>query len=551
MSRRWLGSLFLVLVLIFAGSLSGAEAQEGTPGQPAPFTPGIVWVKLSPAASAEAVKAGEWDSHAVLGRLDETPWVRLAVPEGKEKSSAQALMRRQGVLWAEPEYTVHATADPNDPSFGSLWNMAKIQAPLAWDVSVGSIETIIAVLDTGVDLQHPDLQGNLWQNFGEIAGNGVDDDKNGYVDDRWGWNIVGDGPNPQDNNGHGTHVAGIAGAVGNNATGVTGLMWRCRIMPVKVLDSRGNGSYAGVADGIRYAVRNGARIVNMSLAGSPTSQLLQDVVNEMYADYGVLFVAAAGNCGSGGSSCDGVNPIMYPAALDHVISVAATDAGDGHAPYSEFNEFVDLAAPGSGVYSLAIGGGYRYMAGTSMATPHVAALAGLLKTLNPEWDAETIENHLKATAAKVGTYDYADGRNDYYGAGRIDAGAALWLLDPPALALSEEQLAFHTLSGTGPSVSVTLTNASAGQVRWSARPLSQDSWLVVSPSSGSVSASSPVTFTVGISGSLAPGLYRDTLSLSCDNPYLQGAHPQIRVYALVMDRLHQIRFPFFNVAGAE
>ena len=538
----------ILLILALAAAVAGAPAASQTPDSApseARYTHGVVWVKLSPGMGAAAERAGEWASYAVAGRLSDTAWVRLSVPVGQEESTVAALLRRADVVSAEPEYFVHIAATPNDPNYGSQWNMDKIRAPLAWDLSTGNSETIIAILDTGVDLNHPDLQGNLWQNFGEIPGNGIDDDGNGFVDDRWGWDVYNNDPTPQDDHGHGTHVAGIAGAVGNNGLGVTGVMWRCRIMPVKVLNYAGSGSYAGVAEGAYYAVQNGARVVNMSLAGSDYSQVLQDAITDLYLRYGVVFVAAAGNCANGGPLCGAVNPIMYPASMERVISVASTDSGDQRASTSEYNHFVDMAAPGQSVYSTGLGGGYRYMSGTSMASPHVAGLAALIRSLRPAWNPVQVEAHLKASTAKVGGQAYdASGRNDYFGYGRIDAAAALWSLDPPHLAASHTEWIIRIEPGELAAASLTLTNQSAGQMPWSAQITAGADWLMIVPTDGLIAPNSYSVLNLFDTDNLPPGLYRGQFRITSTHPFWDGDAPVVDVYMLILSQGNRLVFPF-------
>ncbi len=524
-----------------------SQTESAPPAPDVQYTLGVVWVKLSREARAEAVAAGRWESCPVAQVVPDISWVKVLVGEGEEMAAIDRLRLQPGVLWAEPDYIVHIASIPDDPSYGSQWNMDKVQAPFAWDMVQGSVDVTIAVIDTGVDLEHPDLQGNLWQNFGEIADNGVDDDGNGYVDDRWGWDVCNWDPLPQDDHGHGTHVAGIAGAVGNNGVGVAGVMWRCSIMAVKVLDRGGDGTYSDVAAGIRYAVNNGARIVNMSLAGSSYSKMLQDTINEMCSHHDVLFVAAAGNCGAGGSGCSGVNPIMYPAAMEHVVSVAFTDSSDRRAYNSEYNEFVDLAAPGVYVYSTFLGGGYTRLSGTSMATPLVSGLAGLVRVMRPYWIADQTEAHLKATAEKIGNDLYADGRNDYYGYGRVNAATAVWTLDPPRLAVSDEQLDLRAQSGVSVTAAVTLTNSSAALTEWHSQIISGEDWLSVSPTSGVVSVSSPVTLTMQVAEDAPAGPQQGVVQILSDNPYLEGEPPQIEVDVWVADEVLRLFFPVIFV----
>ena len=551
MRKHWeiLAALILSMTLAGAPAASQTESQTTPPEQR--YTPGVVWVKLAPEAGEAAAQAGEWQSRPVSGRLQGTPWVRLAVPIGEEEATVDTFQQRADVLAAEPEYFVHAMGTPNDPEYRNQWNMNIVGAPLAWDMTTGNADVIVAIVDTGVDLTHADLQGNLWQNFGEVPNNGIDDDRNGYVDDRWGWDIVNNDATPQDDYGHGTHVAGIVGAVGNNARGVAGMAWQCRLMAVKVLDRSGNGTYAGVAAGVQYAAQNGAQIVNMSLAGSDYSQILQDAIYEAYQRQGVLSVAAAGNCALGGGNCGSVNPIMYPGAMHHVVSVAATDINDQRWSLSEYNAFVDLAAPGAYVYSTGMGGGYRYMSGTSMATPHVSGLAALIRILRPEWTPDQIEAHLKATAEQIGGIPYPDGRNDSFGFGRINAAAAIWTLDPPRLALSQSQLAFQALGGETVTMTAILSSNSAGFAQWSAEVTPAGDWLTVSPASGVVSLTSPETLTLTTQVGLPSGLYRGQVRVMSSNPYWDGAAPTMDVYILAAAQLYRYFYPFVFLSGRQ
>ncbi|MDH7489081.1 MAG: S8 family serine peptidase [Anaerolineae bacterium] len=545
---RNLWTLLVVSALLVG--LAGASANGVPAGAPADsaqrYTPGVVWAKLAPDMAATADQAGEWDGHPILGRLGGgTEWVRLAVPEGREESVAAALRQTPGVITAEPEYFVHAAESPNDPNFAAQWGLDKIRAPLAWDVATGDFAIVIAILDTGVDMNHPDLAANLWQNFGEIAGNGVDDDGNGYVDDRWGWNAITKGARPQDDHGHGTHVAGIAGAVGNNGVGVAGILWRCRLMAIKVLNSSGSGTYAGVADGVYYAAKNGARVINMSLAGSDYSQLLQDAINDVAVRYDVVFLAAAGNCGSGGTGCGSVNPIMYPAAMENVISVAATDSGDVRGAFSEYNAFVDLAAPGVSIYSTALGSSYGYKSGTSMSSPLASGLAGLIRFLRPAWNREQVEAHMKATAAKVGNDPYVNGRNDYYGHGRMDAAAALWgLVAPPHLAASGTEWVIHAAPGEPVQASLRITNTGAGSMDWSVQVLSGTDWLKVEPARGTLAPNGQAVLNLAGAESLPPGLYRGRFRVLSTHPFWDGDAPQVDVYLLILRQTVRLLFPF-------
>ena len=218
-----------------------------------------------------------------------------------------------------------------------------VDAPEAWDIETGNEDVIIAVLDTGVEINHSDISDNIWINSDEIGDNGIDDDNNGFVDDVNGWNFAYGGINDVwDNQGHGTHCAGVIGAVGNNNKGVAGLCWNCKIMPVRVLPD-GPMPIHILAEGVFYAIENGARVISMSLGIYGYSRYLEDLF--YYADSkGVICIASAGN--------DDTYEVQYPSGYEEVISVAATDQNDERAFFSNYGSSVDIAAPGVEIYSL-------------------------------------------------------------------------------------------------------------------------------------------------------------------------------------------------------
>ena len=439
---------------------------------PAPdwsYASGIVLVGLEPDATTGSLtnSAGiraQISSHSGLEALR---IVRLRVDPGQEQAALAVLRRTQGVRFAELDYMAHAIGlTPDDPYFPNQWYLEKIGAPDAWDVQTGSQDVIIALLDSGVQTDHPDLQSQLWTNPDEIPGNGIDDDANGKIDDLHGWHFYhtwyfGDPVPLEDENitddfGHGTHVAGIAAAAGNNAIGIAGLAWGTRLMPVKVLDQYGSGLHSEIAAGIMYAADNGARVINLSLGGTDESQTLRDAID--YArTKGILVTAAAGNDGG---------PVLFPANYPPVLAVAATDANDLHPSYSNFGPQIDLAAPGSQIYSTWYRTNYFTRSGTSMAAPQVAAAAALLWSQQPGLSLVQIESLLLENTDDLGL----PGKDDLFGYGRLNAHRSLvrltdqpdlWLKLQAPLIVDEGQILDLTLwygnRGNGVAQGVTIT----------------------------------------------------------------------------------------------
>jgi subtilisin family serine protease len=329
------------------------------------------------------------------------------------------------VEYAEKNYIMHVTTIPNDPDFSKLWALrntgqsggtpdADIDAPEAWDIHKGSTSIVVAIIDTGIDYNHEDLAPNIWTNPGETGGgketNNIDDDGNGYVDDWHGWNFTSTpgNNNPMDNNWapdepyHGTHVAGIVGAKGNNNKGVVGVCWNVKLMALKCFDYYGNGNSADAIRAIDYATSNGAHISNNSYSyypGDPRyNQAFEGAIDRARAS-GKLFIAAASN-----ENINNDATPCFPAScdIDNVISVLATDHNDNKASYSNYGWYsVDVGAPGGtdagqnnyNIYSTKQGNRYQYHAGTSMASPMVAGLAALIKAHRPSlnwWQVKTI-----------------------------------------------------------------------------------------------------------------------------------------------------------------
>ena len=293
---------------------------------------------------------------------------------------------------------------------GNNWGADLINAPEAWNEGYTGEGVVVAVLDGGVDYNHEDLQDNIWTNNREIAGNGKDDDGNGFIDDVYGWNFNDDDNDTLDRNGHGTHVAGtIAGA--NNDYGVTGIAYDAQIMPVKVLDDNGSGSYNSLVDGIYYAVDNGADVINLSLGGTDSSRDIESAI-EYAHENGVTVVMAAGN------SSD--ETPLYPAkyADKYGIAVGAVDKNNEFADFSNRagdNELAYVTAPGVNVYSTVPDNQYESYSGTSMAAPHVSGMVALMLSANPNLTPDQIREIItQSTTSNTQTTSSDSSNLDFY-----------------------------------------------------------------------------------------------------------------------------------------
>lgn len=323
-----------------------------------------------------------------------------------ERDAARALIGKPGIQFIEVDRRVRAQLSTDDPLLSqqySLEGAASSNVTSAWDTSVGSPTRLVAVIDSGADLTHPDLGANIWTNPNEIPGNGRDDDRNGYVDDVNGYDFVNKDSSPQDDYGHGSHVAGIVAAVGNNAAGVAGVAWGTKVVVVKALDDSGSGYISDIAKALDYLTdlkRKGVPILaaNLSLGGGTYSSALYRAIARA-RNYDILVIAAAGNTADNNDT----EP-SYPAnfKLDNIISVAATDESALLAGYSNYGPgSVHLAAPGSGIVNVALRGFYpdlyTSMQGTSMASPHVMGIAALIAAANPTLSALQVRSVLLST----------------------------------------------------------------------------------------------------------------------------------------------------------
>lgn len=309
------------------------------------------------------------------------------------------------IAYAEPDYLARPALVPDDPLYGEQWWATAAQLEQAWEQTTGALTVTIATIDSGLDAAHPDFQNRLWVNGGEIADNGEDDDNNGFVDDIHGWNFLNGTASLIDENGHGTEVAGVLSATGNNGQGIAGTCWSCRMMVVKVMQPTGIVNYSHMAQGILYAAQKGAHVINISAGGYADSQTLRAAIEE--AAQTAVVVAGAGN--------DDRADAFYPAAYPQVLAVAAVDESLAKSTFSNHGLWVDLAAPGVDIRTTTAGGTWGEASGTSVAAPLVSGIAGLVKTLNPTWSPTQIRAHLRQTAAPA---------DDGLGAGIVDAAKA-------------------------------------------------------------------------------------------------------------------------------
>lgn len=404
MNRRFNPGFWAVVAVIVLAALLAPPAGTAPSLAADEFVPGEVLVKFRPgtpgAEVAAAHRQADGEPREVIPGINVQV---VRVPPGRERAAVEAYRRNPNVEFAEVNgfYSAIQTAwTPNDPRYPQQWQYPKIQAPEAWAVVTGAAQVAIAILDSGIDQSHEDLQVKIARN--------VNFTRSRTVDDRYG---------------HGTHVAGSAAAATNNGLGVAGTCPNCVLYNVKVLGDNGSGSWSAIANGIVWAANSGAKVINMSLGGSTGSSTVEAAVNYAWGK-GVVLVAAAGN--------ENTTSPLYPAAYDNVIAVAATDQSDNKASFSNYGSWVDIAAPGVGILSTAPdhrnriwGSGVKYAVGngTSMATPHVAGVAGLVWSTgacpvdptNPSAASACVRSRIENGADKIA------GTGTYWSSGRLNA----------------------------------------------------------------------------------------------------------------------------------
>lgn len=393
---------------------------------------------------------------------------------------------------------VQATA--NDRYFVDQWYFDKLKIPTAWDVTTGSPVTI-AIIDTGADLTHPDLSARLWTNPREIAANGSDDDGNGYIDDVHGYNFVSKNANLTDRHGHGTGVSSVIAAATNNRTGIAGVNQQARLMILKSLDQAGGGEYKNVTQAVRYAVDNGAKLINMSFGATAKDADLEAAINYA-ASRNVIIVAAAGNAGD--------NEVYYPAASEHVISVGSVGKTNKRSSFSNYGAGLDIVAPGEGILMAEPDGDYVSGAGTSFATALVTGVVSLATAVNPGLTPDQAENLLHSTAVQIGS----SVPNSQYGYGLADAAA---MTAQPAKQLANQLIASNASPLANGLEQTTIT-------------------VIITDQNGTPQSNLPVTLRASGGGTIINGVPSTAASIGVTD----GAGRVVAYLASVMPGAHTI-----------
>lgn len=416
--RSFLGAALLALVSFLSAALSFGEEARVAKGRE------LLILDTRAVVSSSAFSATTLPSSVHIQSREG----RMLVASGGTSSSLSAaksecleIMRANPGVICEPNVEFKVAKTPNDTLWGYQNNLRAISASRAWDFTVGSPEVLVAVIDTGVDYFHPDLAANIAVNSAEIPDNKIDDDQNGYVDDVFGYDFSDADSYPLDLHGHGTHVAGIIAARGDDNYGISGVSWKAGVLPVRVLDADGSGTLADVIAGVDYAVARGASVLNLSLGAPYGSKLFLQALQRAERA-GAVIVVAAGN-----ESSNNDDTPSFPAnyQLPSLISVAASDSVDDLAYFSNTGaQTVHLAAPGVSILSTLPLEGYAFMSGTSMAAPHVAGVAALVKSVNPSLSGVAIKDII------LGSVDLVDGlKGKVASGGRLSAAGAVVLAE--------------------------------------------------------------------------------------------------------------------------
>ncbi len=546
-----LAALLTILALTTALPASDAAAQSNLPPLPAPpavqpgaFAPGQVLVGWNESATkrmrSQVLAARGWET---LRSIEELSVDIVLVPKGEELAAAAALQADPAVAYAEPDYLAYAAGafaaplrqsnpplsaqgvQPNDTFWNAQWNLRRVQAPLAWELTTGAPAVVVAVIDSGIDLAHPEFAGRLQPGFD-------------YVD----WDTV-----PQDQFGHGTHVSGVVAAAGNNGLGVAGSAWNIQLVPLRALDRTGVGTASNIALAIQAAANRRVDVINLSLALSGPSITVQNAIIAA-SNNGVLLIAAAGNDSLPGQL---PAPVSYPAAYPEVVAVAATTRWDERAGYSNGGTALELAAPGGEasdpIFSASLGGGYAMLHGTSIAAAHVSGAAALLRGQAPQWGAAAVRDALRNTADKVGATPYVAGRNDRLGHGRVNLAAALRWSVAPAISFSPNDPSLLAAAGQPlPSAVIKLSNQSTQPLSWQVTSISP-AWLRVNlPQSGVLAYPATASLQIGLTDLPPLGLNVAAIGLRTTDPFGLQRNYVLTVRVEVAQQLSQTFLPLLG-----
>ncbi len=521
-----LSKILLIIITSLLIALGGIgmslSLAQGSPIAPKsselPFVPGEIIIKfkgnVTNMAAQRSLKA------IGLRTLEASSYgqlLRVQVSPGHEAATMADLLKRGDVEFATYNHRIQAMRDPNDTNYNWQWSLNQpngpdINAPEAWDIFTGNSDVIIAMVDSGIDFNHPDLKDKL------VAG----------------YNFIDPSQPLYDNYSHGTHVAGIAAASSNNGIGVAGVSWGAKIMPLKVLDDNGSGSSYNLAQAVFYAVDHGAKVINISIGqkGSKWPCGMDEVQNAF--DYavskGALTVVASGNDGQDGVNC--------PGAFDEVIAVGATTASDLLASFSNYGERLDVVAPGSSIYSTIPGSGYSYKSGTSMATPHVSGLAALIWSFDPTLSNSEVRKIIESTSDDLGTI----GWDQRYGWGRINAERALRSLVKVSTSITNSDYYIGDNTVISPTYQVvTVTTNIPQSITWTVTVSPTVTWLEVAPDkSGTVSAASPGSITLKVTRPITYGIYTTTVTINIGNK-LQVVRAKIDLH--YVPHIYQLYIP--------
>jgi subtilisin family serine protease len=475
----------LYLLVFFSVSFSAISSNGQDSPPPGDYVPGELLITPQQGVSDTELEA-EYEGHGGkrVTKISGIETHRIKVPEPALDAIEAALKKNPKIKNVEKNFLAEGGRIPNDPGYASQWHLPKVSAPAGWDITIGSSTIRIAIIDSGVDPSHPDLIGKLVPGF----------------------NFLSDNLDTHDVKGHGTAVAGTAAAMTNSGIGVAGLAWSNSIMPLVVLNSNNYATYADIASAIIYAADHSAKVINISIGGSSYSSTLQNAVNYAW-NKGLVIAASAMN--------NNTSTPYYPAALTNVLAVAATDKNDAKASFSNFGSWIDVAAPGTYIYTTNRGGSYGNWAGTSFSSPLVAALAALVFSKNPKLTNAQVVDLIKKNADDRGTAGF----DPYFGWGRINAARTLQAAAvTPALSVAiTSPTSGSTVSGIVPITAATSSPIGIAKVQfyvdgalkstdllspysysWNSTGLSGSHTLVAKAYdvAGNIASSSPVTVSV-------------------------------------------------------